>query len=85
MHFVRGLTGRDGLLYALMTTGTVIQGRLIGSAECEELGLFKSLFGQHHYLGLQNTVGENLKYLIKDVYVYPLNRHFRKELCDDHP
>jgi hypothetical protein len=31
-----------------------------------QLGLFNSLIGQHHYLGLQNTVGENLKYLVRD-------------------
>jgi len=164
--FCSGLTGRNRLLYALMTTENVIQGRLIGTAEvdlirrllgehpdwhrtrlsrelcvlwdwrndagrmkdmaartlllkleqrglvvlpsrrgpsvnahrnrslpfcdhdrtpivgslqtlmpltvstvggrCEELGLFKSLLGRHHYLGLQNTVGENLKYLVRD-------------------
>ena len=32
-----------------------------------ELAVFKSLITQHHYLGLQNTVGENLKYLARDV------------------
>lgn len=31
-----------------------------------DLALFKSLIAQHHYLGLRNTVGENLKYLIRD-------------------
>jgi len=30
------------------------------------LSVFKSLVAQHHYLGLRNTVGENLKYLIRD-------------------
>jgi hypothetical protein len=30
------------------------------------LAIFKSLIAQHHYLGLRNTVGENLKYLIHD-------------------
>jgi len=30
-----------------------------------DLAIFKSLIAQHHYLGLQNTVGENLKYLIR--------------------
>ncbi len=30
------------------------------------LAIFKSLIAQHHYLGLRNTVGENLKYLIRD-------------------
>ncbi len=32
----------------------------------DELALFRSLIAQHHYLGLRNTVGENLKYLIRD-------------------
>ena len=32
----------------------------------DELVIFKSLIAQHHYLGLRNTVGENLKYLIRD-------------------
>ena len=32
----------------------------------DDLAIFKSLIAQHHYLGLRNTVGENLKYLIKD-------------------
>lgn len=31
-----------------------------------DLATFKSLIAQHHYLGLRNTVGENLKYLIRD-------------------
>jgi len=31
-----------------------------------DLMIFKSLIAQHHYLGLRNTVGENLKYLIFD-------------------
>jgi Druantia protein DruA len=31
-----------------------------------ELAVFKSLITQHHYLGMRNTVGENLKYLIRD-------------------
>ena len=30
------------------------------------LVIFKSLMAQHHYLGLRNTVGENLKYLVRD-------------------
>ncbi len=117
-----------------------------------DLAVFKSLITQHHYLGLQNTVGENLKYLardvqgrvvgallfgsaawqthardtfigwsiqerrvglwlitnkptrvgqtsgrtrngvhgadlisIKDIYVYPLSKNIRRELCNDHP
>jgi hypothetical protein len=32
----------------------------------DELAIFKSLVARHHYLGLRNTVGENLKYLIRD-------------------
>ena len=32
----------------------------------DDLANFKSLVAQHHYLGLRNTVGENLKYLIRD-------------------
>ncbi len=32
----------------------------------DERAIFKSLIAQHHYLGLRNTVGENLKYLIRD-------------------
>jgi len=32
----------------------------------EDLGLFKQLVAEHHYLGLRNTVGENLKYLVRD-------------------
>lgn len=35
-------------------------------ADADELIVFKSLIAQHHYLGLRNTVGENLKYLIRD-------------------
>lgn len=31
----------------------------------DDLGLFKSLIVQHHYLGLRNTVGKNLKYLVR--------------------
>jgi len=34
--------------------------------DAEQLAIFKSLIAQHHYLGLRNTVGENLKYLIRD-------------------
>lgn len=39
---------------------------LIDSVEKDTaaLAIFKSLIAQHHYLGLRNTVGENLKYLI---------------------
>lgn len=32
---------------------------------CDDLDVFKSLLGRHHYLGLQNSVGENLKYLVR--------------------
>lgn len=39
-----------------------------------ELGLFKGLLGQYHYLGHRNTVGENLRYLISD-------RHGRHVAC----
>jgi hypothetical protein len=28
--------------------------------------LFRRLIGEYHYLGLRNTVGENLKYLVRD-------------------
>jgi len=34
--------------------------------DAADLAVFKSLMAQHHYLGLRNTVGENLKYLIAD-------------------
>ena len=34
--------------------------------DAADLAIFKSLIAQHHYLGLRNTVGENLKYLILD-------------------
>ncbi len=37
-----------------------------------ELSLFKCLLAKYHYLGLQNTVGENIKYLIKDKRNRPL-------------
>jgi hypothetical protein len=36
------------------------------TVDADELVVFKSLIAQHHYLGLRNTVGENLKYLIRD-------------------
>jgi hypothetical protein len=39
-----------------------------------ELGLFRSLLQAHHYLGLRNSVGENLKYLARD-------RHGRPVAC----
>jgi len=31
-----------------------------------DVGLFKSLLAQHHYLGHRNTVGENLGYLVRE-------------------
>ena len=40
----------------------------------EDLGLFKGLLGQYHYLGHRNTVGENLRYLFRD-------RHGRPVAC----
>jgi len=32
----------------------------------EELRLFNDLLGRYHYLGHRNTVGENLRYLVRD-------------------
>ena len=40
----------------------------------EDLRLFKGLLGRYHYLGHRNTVGENLRYLIRD-------RHGRPVAC----
>lgn len=40
----------------------------------DDLRLFKSLLAGHHYLGHRNTVGENLRYLIRD-------RHDRPVAC----
>jgi len=40
----------------------------------DELGVFKGLLGQYHYLGHRNTVGENLRYLVSD-------RHGRHVAC----
>ena len=37
-----------------------------------ELALFKYLLNQYHYLGYQGIVGENIKYLVYDVYDRPL-------------
>ncbi|MBT9156921.1 MAG: hypothetical protein DDT37_01912 [Firmicutes bacterium] len=34
----------------------------------KDMSLFKRLIAEHHYLGLRNTVGENLKYLIRDAH-----------------
>jgi len=38
----------------------------------DDLRLFKGLLGRHHYLGHRNTVGENLRYLIRDRHGRPL-------------
>jgi len=38
----------------------------------EDLRLFKSLLAQHHYLGHRNTVGENLRYMIRDRQARPV-------------
>lgn len=40
----------------------------------DDLRLFKSLLAGHHYLGHRNTVGENLRYMIRD-------RHGRTVAC----
>lgn len=37
-----------------------------------DVALFRSLLQQHHYLGLRNSVGENLKYLARDRHGRPL-------------
>jgi hypothetical protein len=37
-----------------------------------DLRLFRSLLQTHHYLGLRNNVGENLKYLARDRHGRPL-------------
>lgn len=37
-----------------------------------DLALFRHLLHDHHYLGLRNTVGENLKYLVRDRHGRPL-------------
>jgi hypothetical protein len=39
-----------------------------------ELALLRCLLQRHHYLGLRNSVGENLKYLVRD-------RHGRRLAC----
>lgn len=39
---------------------------------CEDHALFQCLVSCHHYLGLRNTVGENLKYLVRDNTGRPL-------------
>ena len=37
-----------------------------------DVRLFKSLLAQYHYLGHRNTVGENLRYLVRDQYGRPV-------------
>jgi len=44
------------------------------ASRSEDLRLFKGLLGRYHYLGHRNTVGENLRYLIRD-------RHGRHVAC----
>ena len=39
----------------------------------DSLSLFRYLLSQYHYLGYSVTVGENMKYLIKDKYGRPLS------------
>jgi len=38
----------------------------------KELGLFNCLLGRYHYLGHRNTVGENIRYLVRDCVDRPL-------------
>lgn len=38
-----------------------------------DLDLFRVLLSAHHYLGLRNTVGENMKYIIRDQIGRPLS------------
>ncbi len=38
---------------------------IVGSGS-EDLPLFNGLLARHHYLGHRNTVGENLRYLVRD-------------------
>ncbi len=38
----------------------------------ENLRLFNGLLAQYHYLGHRNTVGENLRYLIRDRHARPV-------------
>lgn len=37
-----------------------------------DVALFRFLLQRHHYLGLRNSVGENLKYLVRDRHSRPL-------------
>jgi len=41
--------------------------------DCADLALFRCLLNTYHYLGLRNTVGENMKYLIRDQMGRPLS------------
>ncbi len=45
-----------------------------GSGDPAEAGLFNGLLARYHYLGHRNTVGENLRYLVRD-------RHGRPVAC----
>lgn len=40
--------------------------------DSRQTALFKYLLNQYHYLGYQGIVGENIKYLVSDVYGRPL-------------
>lgn len=48
-----------------------LQASLVGPGS-DDLRLFKSLLAGHHYLGHRNTVGENLRYLIRDRHERPV-------------
>jgi len=39
---------------------------VIDREDAEQLALFRCLLGRYHYLGLRNTVGESLKYCVRD-------------------
>ena len=43
------------------------------TADSVDQALFRCLLARHHYLGLQNTVGENMQYLIRDQAGRPLS------------
>ena len=42
------------------------------SPHAQEHGLFRWLLSQYHYLGHRNTVGENMRYLVRDQAGRPL-------------
>ena len=44
----------------------------IVAAGSADLGLFNGLLAAYHYLGHRNTVGENLRYLVRDRYGRPV-------------